>query len=311
MSRILYLSYESEKPSGGVKVIHTHVRLLRARGFDAYVLHPDREFRPAWLQECAPALATGGGFQLSPDDVVVIPEDHYQGLQALAAVPVRKFLFCQNHFYIFRGLGGQKTWQDFGVSEVFCCSHVIRTFIENQLGWKPVAVVPNSLPLGQLRPGSEKKLQIAYMPRKRAAETAFIQALFYRQFPQHREVAWLPLENLPETEVFRHLSESALFLSTSLYEGFGLPPLEAMACGCIVVGFHGYGGLEYANASNGFWVNEGELVECAGRLGDAIAGLKTQSAALETMRRAGLDTAAAFGETRQAQKLAAFWSARL
>jgi len=38
------------------------------------------------------------------------------------------------------------------------------------------------------------------------------------------------------------LRSSRVFLSFSQREGFGLPPLEALACGCAVVGYHGFGG---------------------------------------------------------------------
>lgn|SRR5262249_53807656 len=34
-------------------------------------------------------------------------------------------------------------------------------------------------------------------------------------------------------------------------ESLGLTPIEGMAAGCLVAGYHGYGGLEYATAQNG------------------------------------------------------------
>jgi len=45
------------------------------------------------------------------------------------------------------------------------------------------------------------------------------------------------------------LSGCHLFMSTGFPEGFGLPPLEAMASGCVPVGFTGFGGWEYMRQS--------------------------------------------------------------
>ncbi len=53
-------------------------------------------------------------------------------------------------------------------------------------------------------------------------------------------------------------------------EGFGLPPVEAMSAGALVVGFHGGGGLDYATPRNGFWRSEGDLVGCADALAEAM-----------------------------------------
>jgi glycosyltransferase involved in cell wall biosynthesis len=40
-----------------------------------------------------------------------------------------------------------------------------------------------------------------------------------------------------------------VFLSLSDRDGFGLPPAEAMACGCYVVGYSGGGGREFFDPS--------------------------------------------------------------
>jgi glycosyltransferase involved in cell wall biosynthesis len=45
----------------------------------------------------------------------------------------------------------------------------------------------------------------------------------------------LPLGFLPQPEVIRYLDGASLFVFPSLYEGFGLPPLEAMARGRAVI----------------------------------------------------------------------------
>jgi glycosyltransferase involved in cell wall biosynthesis len=40
---------------------------------------------------------------------------------------------------------------------------------------------------------------------------------------------------LPQEQLMRYLSHAEALVLPSLYEGFGLPPLEAMACGCPVI----------------------------------------------------------------------------
>ena len=47
-------------------------------------------------------------------------------------------------------------------------------------------------------------------------------------------------------EVASALREALLFLSCGHPEGFGLPLAEAIACGCMVVGYHGLAGRDFA-----------------------------------------------------------------
>jgi glycosyltransferase involved in cell wall biosynthesis len=235
--RILYINYDSLEPAGGVKVIYSHVWHLVRHGYPAFVVHNKAGFRPPWLRCEVPRLYFEKDLRILSNDKVVIPEDHNAALEAFRKVSVSKYVFCQNHFYIFKGLKDY-SWDSFGISDVFCCSGIISEFVRSVFGYREVPVIHNAIPLDVFRP-AKKKLQIAYMPRKRPFELDFIRNLFTRLDGQYKHVPWVCIDKMDEAKVAEILGESAIFLSTSLYEGFGLPPLEAMSCGCIVVGFHG------------------------------------------------------------------------
>ena len=49
-----------------------------------------------------------------------------------------------------------------------------------------------------------------------------------------------------DKEIAKYMNKSHVFISTSWREGFGLPPLEAMACGCAVILTNAGGVNEYA-----------------------------------------------------------------
>ena len=53
--------------------------------------------------------------------------------------------------------------------------------------------------------------------------------------------------NIPEGELIELYNDCSLFLSSSIAEGFALPPAEAMACGCAVVATDSGGIREYAH----------------------------------------------------------------
>lgn len=58
-----------------------------------------------------------------------------------------------------------------------------------------------------------------------------------------------------ENDVIDFLNNSAIFVCSSIFEGFGLPGLEAMACGCALVTTDCKGPREYANENNAIFVN--------------------------------------------------------
>jgi len=305
-TRILYLSHDSIVPSGGVKAIYHHVSHLVQNAYPAFVVHNKAGFSLSWMKCKVPTLYIEEDFQVFPNDIIVIPEDYSAALDAFRNIQVRKYVFCQNHFYIFKGLQKERRWEDFGICGVFCSSEIIREFVRFVFGYNEVPVVHYAIPSEPFKP-RQKRLQVAYMPRKRAPEIDFIKKLFNSLYPQYKEIPWICIDKVEEAKAAQILGESAVFLSTSLYEGFGLPPVEAMACGCIVVGFHGYGGLEYVSQENGFWCEEGNIIECAITLGRVVSIFADDHQRIDRIRQRALKTAAKYTPDRQEKDLIEFW----
>ena len=249
----------------------------------AFVLHNQEGFKPTWFDSSVPTLYTGSNFNVLQNDIVVIPEGQGMALEALKNINVRKYVFCQNHYYVFRGLQNCNTWSDYGISNIICSSDIISEFVRNVFGYDNVPVIHYAINHEIFKP-KKKTLQIAYMPRKRPFELGFIRDLFNRIYKQYEHVPWICIDNLNETKVAEVLCESAIFLSSSIYEGFGLPPIEAMACGCVVVGFHGDGGLEYVTSDNGFWCEGEDIIECAKTLGRVISMIEKKDKIIDKVR---------------------------
>ncbi len=306
-SRILYITHDSHVPSGGVKTIYSHVSHLVKNGYPAFVAHNQEGFKLPWLECDVPILYSAGkDFQLSPKDIIVIPEDYRAALEALREINIKKYIFCQNHFYIFKGLQKDSTWADLDI-DVFCSSEIIKKFLQSVFDYDKVPVIHCAIHSELFKP-RKKILQIAYMPRKRPAELDFIRNLFNRLYKQYKEVPWICIDKVNEAKVAQILSESAIYFSTSLYEGFGLPPIEAMACGCIVVGFHGGGGLEYASSENGYWCEEGNIIECVRTLGHVASLIDNNDEKVNKVRNQALKKACEYTFDRQEGELLDFWS---
>jgi glycosyltransferase involved in cell wall biosynthesis len=110
-----------------------------------------------------------------------------------------------------------------------------------------------------------KKQQIAFMPRRlRVDLVQVINILKFRGVLKNWQL--VGIQNMNEQEVASTLKDSAFFLSFSINEGFGMPPAEAMACGCIVVGYSGKGGEEYFKDEFSYTIADRNVQEYAKKL---------------------------------------------
>ncbi len=289
--RILYLCYYSGVPTGGIKKVYEHVDYLVGMGLNAYVVHNEAEYRYDWYQRASgiPILymdavdnpliqidAEGKRTAFPPFsqyDILVVPEPWaYKTYAYIEYHQLFGVVFNQNAYYTFREL--HHSIQPFAASREE--SRVIPYLSPQNLGTLVVSqenkeyltfAFPQMqcavirLSCNQKRfyfDAKNKKKQIAYMPRKCKLDALQVVEIL-RVRDQLQDWEFVPIDNQPEEEVAKIMRESALFMSFSHREGFGLPPMEAMASGCIVIGYHGQAGKEFLKEPYGYPITEGDL----------------------------------------------------
>ncbi len=95
-------------------------------------------------------------------------------------------------------------------------------------------------------PYEHKKNQLALMTRRNFDDIEQVMQLLYlRSAKNHLNNYKVKfIHSSTERQVASVLRQSKFFLHFGYQEGFGIPVLEAMLCGCVVVGYTGFGGDE-------------------------------------------------------------------
>jgi glycosyltransferase involved in cell wall biosynthesis len=303
MRRIVYVSWPARIMAGGIKMAFRHVEALRELGFDA-VLASIEPQPPTWFESTAPLLPLTE--LVRGTDVLVFPEN-YTLLAEYTAWPNRKVVFCQNQYKVPIGLAGRQDYADYGVRHLICPGQVIAAYCRRRFPTQELFIVPNYIDASVFFPQEPKKAQIALSPGKRPVEADFVQDLFRSDNPNFAGLPWVRIAGVGEAEVARILRESALYLSLARFEAFGLSTLEAMASGCLVAGFTGFGGQDYATACNGFWAAEDDCLECADRLTLAARLLFEGGQRQQQMIAAARATARSYDRARFLEALGACW----
>lgn len=225
--------------------------------------------------------------ELKPHDVIVMPEYWYPNLCDLFPVS-RRILLAQDVFGLMEAVRGDRARNASLVLNSF--DAVITTSAASGAAYEYLSggssfSVPVVVSKPNLTSSVRKKKQIAYFRRKRLREADLLSNLL-----SHREIfadwSFVAIENMSEEEVAQTLSESLVFLSFSSCEGFGLPPAEAMAAGCLVIGYTGVGGEEYFTDDIAFPIADSDLIAFAKTV-EAIAGeYERDPARLDQMRHA-------------------------
>lgn len=314
VNRILYtLPQRMPSPAGGVTVTNRHVQHLLHLGYPVYLLPPNGVDLPLWLEQPAPVWQ-GPRHVIGVNDVVVFGEYSRKIYEYLSTNEQRakSVYFCQNHF------GLQAVRSPYGEDRlnpiisrkntdcVMVVSHVSAVEVAHQVADVPIAVIPPEIADDQFR-DQEKQKKIAYMPRKWPQVSEQILRRFRFRYPDHDDYEFIKIDGVSASRVASTLATAEIFLSLSRREGLGLPPLEAMASGCLVTGFDGEGGKDFATKDNGIWCPDGDVEACVEGLHQLCLSAKRRDRAYHHRRAAGFATAKRYGRHNFETKLTTFW----
>ena len=288
-------------PSGGVKIIYQHCDLLNRNGRCAFPVHLG-DFVIDWFaHETEPITREQALSMVRDSDVLICPE-----VIPRAAEPFvcrRKIAFVQNWFLTELATGPDKSYEAFGFSGLLSCSQYIKEYMaaRSSLGCR---LVMNGIDLEAFSPAPQERVagRVLCFNRRNIEDARAARRLLPEAARQ--AAAFIELENkYSQSQVIGFYRSADIFMAIGYPEGFALPPLEAMACGCAVIGFTGGGAGEFMLDGETALVSpDGDVQSLARNLERAL----TDTALKEKIRSAGLARARQYSLQRMERDLLAF-----
>lgn len=142
-------------------------------------------------------------------------------------------------------------------------SHFVQEHVEKIYNITPPVISPfiNHSIFQNKLPWKERSNDFLILGYKGYAGPAF-QYLqdYYKKKYSLSSLSFRIVDDLTQSELAELFNQHKYYLTLNPSEGFGLPPLEAMACGCTVVGFDSMGGRDYqVHDENAYIVGYGDF----------------------------------------------------
>jgi glycosyltransferase involved in cell wall biosynthesis len=308
--RVLYYVCDTNVPSWGIGMIYTHVRLLRANGIDAAVLHNQSGFRPTWMGFDAPRLyRRDASFRIGPDDLLVVPEVHAVEPDALNLTS-RRIVFVQASSYIAQGLGNAKGYRELGYRGAIAIMPHVREIVERHYGMEAPVVPPCVAPYffgdGRKR-AVPRKRQVVLCPKAGCRDLPIVRQMLQSRA---RALGWrvVELKDKPHRFVARIFRQAAIHVNVNCQESFNATVPEAMAAGCIPVCYEAFGGKDHLrDGENACVLPTHHAYPLAERTLELMVSWDSNKRQLSRIRRGGQATAQRYTEALTEKALVAYY----
>ena len=296
--------------------MYEHCRMLNKAGVAAHPLH-ESDFTLDWFEHReVPLTLADLPAGLESDDVVVGNEVFPYAVNRINGG--QRVMFVQSTAQVLSGFQRgprnptllRRAWnrvrptdlrpayEKLGYRKVITCSDHVGDYLFSNFQI-PSTTITNGIDhdLLNYRPERKEPMTVLCLPRKNAQDLTRIRSL-----AKHLDLRFIEVDGIPFESLVQHYQRADIFLATGYPEGFSLPPLEAMACGCAVIGFTGGGGEMFMKERQTALVApDGDCEEAARRLEELVNDPNLK----ETIRAGGLDQAQQFSMARMGADLLA------
>jgi hypothetical protein len=269
---IYVLCPDDNNPWGGIRKLYRHVDVLHAHGWPATILHKQPGFRCTWFANQTPVAYVGQAV-VGHSDFVAVPEVYGPNITAMFP-GVRKVIFNQNCYLTFQGFSldlpeARMPYDHVDVVAALVVSQDSQEYLRYVFPKLQVHRLRYSIDPELFHANTPKQQQIAFMPRKKSEDVLQVLNILKARRAL-AGFALVPIHEKTEAEAAGLLRTARIFLSFGHPEGFGLPPAEAMACGCITIGYHGGGGREFFLRDLSFPIEVGDILGYARTVEEVI-----------------------------------------
>lgn len=309
--RIYYLCPDISSPTGGIKQIYRHVDILNQAGQTALVAHEKPGFRCTWFDNRTRVASVSEIHDACGLDFVVIPETHGPGLAGIAR-GCRKVIFNQNCYYTFLGYPieeppAEVAYLDPEVAGAMVVSEDSAAYLRFAFPHLHVERIHNGIDVSRFLYSPGKRNRIAFLAAKNPEDIAQVVNLL-RIRGKSDGYEFVALRGKSEAEVAASLREAAIFLHFSYREGFSLVAAEAMACGCVAVGYPGGGGKEYWHPDFSYPVQNGDILGFVKAVEEVIRLRSSEPSRIEAKTRAAAEFIRSnYSLEREERDVVSFW----
>jgi hypothetical protein len=201
----------------------------------------------------------GTSLEISPDDLIIIPEIYGFIMDQITKLPCGKIVLCQAFDHMFETLQPGQTWAQLGFYKCITTSNKQKELIESVMRNVSVEVVEPSISDVFVKNNFPPKTIVNIHTRDHRDTTNLIKT-FYSKFPQYRWITFRDLRGLSEVEFAEAMKDSFISIWIDQTSSFGTFPLESMKMGIPVLGLVPDNIPTWMNEDNGLWVNNKTII---------------------------------------------------